>query len=121
MKRKLTVIAVSLLAAIAISGCQSNSAKKETTAAATSAAKASPEQMEYEKALAAAKAAQKKAAGVNGAWNPIGGLLKKADASAKAGDYAAATKTAKKAEWQANTGYQQAMEQKNAGNPPYMK
>ncbi|HHZ88258.1 MAG TPA: SoxXA-binding protein [Chromatiaceae bacterium] len=79
------------------------------------------DQAGYNMAVAAAKAAQTKAKSVGGEWRDIGKFLKKADAAAKGGDFAGAIKLAKKAEWQGNAGHDQAMAEKNAGHPSYLK
>lgn len=72
-------------------------------------------QADYDAALSAAKASQKKAASVGGEWRDTGKILKKAAAAAAEGDYATATKLANKAKAQGDIGYQQALEQANAG------
>jgi len=66
-------------------------------------------------AIETASKAQKKAARQHAEWRDIKKFLKKAGAAVKSGDYAKATKLAKKAQFQAEMGMQQAAEQKNAG------
>jgi rhodanese-related sulfurtransferase len=75
---------------------------------------------DFEKAVAGAQEARKKAAAVGGEWRDIGKFLKEAEAAAKEGDYARAMKLAEKAKKQGVLGYEQAMSQKGAGLPEYM-
>ncbi len=70
---------------------------------------------DYDTAKSEAKAAQKKAASVGGEWRDTGKILKQADKAAAAGDTAKAVKLANKAKKQGEMGYQQAMDQANAG------
>lgn len=85
------------------------------TASAIAASSPTKTRKQYQTALAEAKAAQKKADSVGGEWRDIGKFLKQADLEAKAGNYNKAVKLANKAKSQAEIGYQQALEQKNAG------
>ncbi len=78
-------------------------------------------QPEYQKALADAKAAQKKAASVDGEWRDVGKLIKQAEAAAAKKEYDTALKLADEAKAQGELGYAQAMSQKNAGFPSYVK
>jgi len=71
-------------------------------------------------AIKEAKAAIKKAASVDGEWRDSGKIVKKASAAASKKDYAKAVKLADQAKLQGELGYKQAMDQKNAGNPPYL-
>ncbi len=73
------------------------------------------------KAVAEATAAKKKAASVGGEWRDIGKFLKKAKKAAKKGKMKKAMKLVKKAKWQAEAGYKQAMAQKVVPLPPYLK
>lgn len=113
MTLRLTVAAVALMAIVSAS-CAS---KEEPAASASgsSASVASAGKAEYEKALSAAKDAQKKAASVGGEWRDTGKMLTTAEEAAAKGDYAGATKMANKAMKQAESGYSQAMGQKDAG------
>ncbi len=65
--------------------------------------------------IKAAEAAIDKAASVEGEWRDSRKFLKKAKAAASKADYATAIKLAEKAKFQGEMGYQQAMEQKDAG------
>lgn len=78
------------------------------------------EKADFEKALAAAEAARKKAASVGGEWRDTGKFLKKAEATASEGDYTKAMKLAEKARRQGELGYEQALQEKDAGIPDYM-
>lgn len=75
----------------------------------------------YEKSLAAAKEAQKKAASVGGEWRDVGSFIKDAEKAAEGGDYKTALKMSKRARVQGELGYEQAMEQKNAKMEDYIK
>lgn len=75
---------------------------------------------DYEKAVTAAKAAQKAASEVKGEWRDTGKLLKQAAEAAEKGDYAKATKLAETAEAQGKHGEQQAKAQASVGNPGYL-
>jgi len=78
------------------------------------------EKADFEKAVTAAKEARKKAASVGGEWLDVGKLIQQAEEAAKKGDYGKAMKLAAKARKQGDLGYEQAMEQKDAGLPGYM-
>ena len=71
-------------------------------------------------AIAAAVAAQKEAAAVNGEWRDTGKIIKDAEKAAADGDFATAVKLAKKAEDQGKLGKEQAMGQVGVGNPSYL-
>lgn len=73
-----------------------------------------------EAAMAAAKAAGKEAAAVGGEWRDTGKIMKKAAAEAAAGNYASAEKLANQAKDQYMLGRDQAMSQKDVGNPGYL-
>jgi hypothetical protein len=103
---------------LALTGWGIITAKTSVAAESTSAAAT---QADYEKALADAKAAQKKAAAVDGEWRDLGKLIKDAEAAAAKGDYAKAVKDLATAKFQGEAGYAQAISQKSAGNPPYLK
>lgn len=66
-------------------------------------------------AIAAADAAIKKAASVDGEWRDSGKFLKSAKKAMDAGDYETAINMANKARAEGEMGYAQAMGQKNAG------
>ncbi len=90
---------------LALSGCASTD--KAVTSAGADAAKA---------AIAAAEVALKKARSVEGEWRDAKKkFVKNAKAAASKGDYETAVKLANKAKFQAEMGYQQAMDQKDAG------
>ncbi|NOX75414.1 MAG: SoxXA-binding protein [Gammaproteobacteria bacterium] len=90
---------------LALSGCAStDNALVNADAAAAKAA------------ITAAEAALKKARSVEGEWRDAKKkLVKKAKSAASKGDYKTAITLANKAKFQGEMGYQQAMEQKNAG------
>jgi len=75
----------------------------------------------YEKTMKAALAAQKAAASVGGEWRDTGQMIKDAEAAAKAGDYDKATKLAEEARQQGELGHKQALAEKKAGMPAYLK
>jgi len=112
MKRISIVAAIALAGALGLAGC-GEGVKGDSAAGGDKAA--------YEAALAEAKAEQKKAAGVEGEWRDTGKTLKKAEAAAAKGDYAAAIKGAKKATFEAKMGQEQAAAEKGVGNPDYLK
>lgn len=90
-----------------LSGCASTSEEKAMMAPATAeSAKA---------AIDAAKAAENKAAKVDGEWRDTGKLVKSAEEALKKKDYAKAVKLANQAKFQGDMGAEQAMSQKNAG------
>lgn len=125
MKKSTILSAAMLCGALALTGCESMDGSKAAAshpmAPAAAAHTAGPaNKATYDAALAAAKAAQKKAASVGGEWRDTGKIIKEAEAEAEKGDFAAAIKLADKARFQGEMGYQQAMSQKNAGNPAYL-
>ncbi|MDH5435245.1 MAG: SoxXA-binding protein [Gammaproteobacteria bacterium] len=75
----------------------------------------------FKEAEAAAKAAIKKAASVGGEWRDSGDFLKKAASAAKAGDYETAINLAIKAQREGEMGYAQAMAEKDAQPPSYLR
>jgi hypothetical protein len=80
-----------------------------------------PKAAEFKAAVEKAEAARKKAASVGGEWRDTGKTIKKAKASAEEGDYNKALKLAHDAYRQGELGYKQAMSQKDAGFPSYMR
>ncbi len=76
---------------------------------------------QFKQAIEKAEAATKKAASVKGEWRDTGKIIKKAKAAAEKGDYHNALKLANTAYRQGELGYQQAVGQKNAGFPPYLR
>lgn len=72
-------------------------------------------------AIEKADAARKKAASVGGEWRDTGKMLKQAKAAAKEGKDSDAIRLANEAYRQGELGYQQAMGQKGAGFPSYMR
>jgi Ni/Co efflux regulator RcnB len=75
---------------------------------------------EFEAAVEKADASRKKAASAGGEWRDTGKMIKQAKAAAKKGDYKKGLKLANTAYRQGELGYQQAMDQKDAGFPSYM-
>ena len=75
----------------------------------------------YKEAAAAAKAAIKKAASAGGEWRDSGKILKKAAAADKKKDYAKAIKLAAQAQSQGEMGYTQAMAERGAQPPSYLR
>lgn len=86
-----------------------------------SASAATGSSADAEKAIAAAELARKRAASVDGEWRDTGKMVKKAKQAASSGDYAEAVRLADEARRQGDLGYEQALHEKNAGFPPYMK
>ena len=76
---------------------------------------------EYETMIRAAEAAQKTADEAGGEWRDVGKLIKAAKAAADSGAYGKATALANKARQQSELGYKQALAEKNAGMPDYVK
>ena len=76
---------------------------------------------EAEAMIAAAEAARKKAAGVGGEWRDVGKMIKSAQAAAGAGEFDKAIKAASTAKFHAEKGYDQAMAEKDADMPEYMR
>jgi len=76
---------------------------------------------DFNAAIEKAEKARKKAASVKGEWRDTGKIIKKAKAAAKKGDYGKAMHLANNAYRQGELGYQQALDQKNAGFPSYMR
>lgn len=76
---------------------------------------------EFAAAVEKADTSRKKAASVGGEWRDTGKLIKQAKAAAKKGDYKKALELANTAYRQGELGYRQAMDQKGAGFPPYMR
>lgn len=76
---------------------------------------------QFKQAIEKAEASRKKAASVKGEWRDTAKIIKKAKAAAKKGDYHKALKLANTAYRQGELGYQQAMDEKNAGFPKYMR
>jgi uncharacterized protein YceK len=103
-------LAISLVTIFALSGCglfDSNTSGGGSESAGASS--------EVKAAIAAAEAAIKKSASVGGEWRDAEKkILKKAKAAASKGDNETALKLAKRAKFEGEMGYQQAMEQKDA-------
>ncbi|MCB1864148.1 MAG: hypothetical protein KDG50_01860 [Chromatiales bacterium] len=80
------------------------------------------QQNKYDSALAAAKAAQKKAASVDGEWRDTGKHIKDAMAAAEKLDYDSALKMLKKAQMEGERGYEQATSERAKTNmhPSYL-
>lgn len=71
-------------------------------------------------AIAAAEEAQKRAAAVGGEWRDVGEMIKNAKTLAGAGELDQAIEVASAAQFQSERGYEQAMEERDAGFPDYM-
>ncbi len=97
------------LGALLLAGCAGNQT------ASTEPQGPDPRMVAFEETLKAVEAERKKAASVGGEWRDIGKLIKKAKAAAAKGDFDKANKLLEEARFQARMGYQQAMEQRNAG------
>jgi rhodanese-related sulfurtransferase len=76
---------------------------------------------EAEEAIAAADAARKQAASVGGEWRDTGKMIKEATSLLDTREYTKAIGLANKAKKQGELGYQQAMDQKDAGMSDYFK
>ncbi|WP_456379484.1 hypothetical protein [Thiolapillus sp.] len=106
MKKFIAAFCLALL----ITGCNATTAEKPTSL-----------QAQYEVALKNAQAAVEKAASVDGEWRDIRWkkskkqYLPSAIKAAEAGDYKKALELLEIATFQAEAGYKQAIEQKNAG------
>ncbi len=72
-------------------------------------------QKEYDRAMAAAQAALKKAQSVDSEWRDTGTMMKEAQALAEKGEYEQATALAKEAAQQSAMAYVQGTSQKTAG------
>ncbi|MCG6861399.1 MAG: hypothetical protein LJE70_09030 [Chromatiaceae bacterium] len=81
----------------------------------------SADNAEVKKAIAAADTARKKAASVGGEWRDTGKLIDNAQKLAEEGKLDEALELANKAMRQGELGYEQAMSQKDATMPEYMK
>jgi hypothetical protein len=86
-----------------------------------SAALAGDQAAEFQAAIEKAEESRKKAASVGGEWRDTGSMIKEAKALAAKGDYQAALNLANDAFRQGELGYQQAMQEKDAGFPAYMR
>ena len=102
--KKLAVIAIALL----LFGCASNGMKMEHH-------KNDMAKVDYPTLAKQAKESISRAKSVGGEWRDSAKILKKAAKAAKAGNMKKAKTLASKAKFQGDTGYEQAMEQKNAG------
>jgi hypothetical protein len=76
---------------------------------------------EAQAAIAAAEAARKQADAVGGEWRDTAQMIKDATALAKSGQYDAAVKLANQARQQGELGYAQALGQKGATFPSYVR
>ncbi|MBU0501208.1 MAG: SoxXA-binding protein [Gammaproteobacteria bacterium] len=70
--------------------------------------------------MAEARIAQQKAQSVGGEWRDLAKTLDQAAVAAAEGDCEKANKKYAAARFQGEMGYQQALEQANAGNPAYL-
>lgn len=83
MKLSKTTVAI-LIVGLLSYACTAVSGGSTKSVASSETAQAATEQ-DYQSALAAARAAQKKAGSVDGEWRDTGKLLKQAEAAAKGG------------------------------------
>jgi len=74
-----------------------------------------------ESMIAAAEAAREKADAVGGEWRDVADMIKSAKTFLGAGEYDQAIQAASAARFQAQRGYEQAMAEKDADMPPYMR
>jgi len=79
------------------------------------------EKAALDKAIADAQAARKKAASVAGEWRDTSKMIKQAEEAGAAGDFAKGMKLASEAQKQGELGYEQAVKERGAGFPDYMK
>ncbi|WP_455203418.1 hypothetical protein [Kaarinaea lacus] len=101
-------IAFVFASCLALSACSSTGS--DTSASASGGAS------DVEKLIKDAEASIKKAASVGGEWRDTNSqLLKKAKAALSKGDVETAAKMAEAAKFEGEMGYQQAVDQKNAG------
>lgn len=98
---------------------QSEFAIKVATGEAT--AEEGDKAAQAESLIAAAEEARKKAASVGGEWRDTAKMIKNAQTLAGAGEFDEAIKAAAAAKFQAERGYEQAMDEKDAGFPDYMR
>ncbi len=125
MNKSVLYSALALCGSLAITGCATTSGSGDDKVGAEMKAmeqsvEKTADKAHYEAVMAEAEAARKKAASVGGEWRDTGKILKSAATAAGKGDYATAIKLAKKAKRQGELGYEQAMAEKGAGNPPYL-
>lgn len=71
--------------------------------------------------IASAEQARQKAASVGGEWRDVGGMIKSAKTLAGAGEFDKAIEAASTAKFQSERGYEQALAERNAGFPDYMR
>lgn len=109
-KFSVTIIVAGLL----ICACSATSAPKPESGAMVSKQAQTYTQQDYEAALKAAKAAQEKAASVDGEWRDTASIIKKSEDAAKKGDFVKATKLANQAKLQGEMGYKQTIDQEKA-------
>ena len=107
--RKAAIVWASLLALSLLSACGSMGSGKEDMSKTGGSS-------DIEQLIKEADSAIKKAASVDGEWRDSSGkYLKQAKAALSKGDLETAKKMAEKAKFEGEMGYQQAIEQKNAG------
>lgn len=115
-KKLLTILSIALV--LAITGCASNQSTKASSSSSGSAASGNAD---YDRAHKAAVAAADKAASVGHEWRDIRwkksktALIPMAEKEAAKGNYAKAIELLEMAKMHGELGYQQAMDQKNAG------
>lgn len=108
--RSITILTAIVLAVFLSSACTADGGSKASATVTPSVT-----MDDYTAALAAAKAAQKKAASVDGEWRDVEKLIKKAELAAEKGDIGTAVKLAEQARFESEVGYKQAIAQKDAG------
>jgi len=74
-----------------------------------------------ESMIAAAEAARQKAAEVGGEWRDVGSMIKSAETFMGAGEFDKAIEAASAAKFQAERGYEQALAERDADMPEYMR
>ena len=107
--RKTAFVCAGLLTLSLLSACESGGMKSDDMAQAGGSS-------DIEQLIKDADEAIKKASSAGGEWRDSGGkYLKEAKAALSKGDADTAKKLAEKAKFEGEMGYQQAMEQQNAG------
>jgi hypothetical protein len=115
------LLSLLLTCALSISGqLLAGSLEEAVKEQAMTAVKGMQGKMTSDQAIADAKAAQKKAASVDGEWRDVDKFIKSAEAAAKEGDHEMAIALANKARDHGELGYAQAVEQTDVKMPAYL-
>jgi hypothetical protein len=120
MNKRTVIPVMGMCAMLALSACAQTEDKMDADIAKAVPEK-TKEQIMFDQAYSEAEAARKKAASVGGEWRDTKKIMKKAEDAAAKGDYATAIKLSETARTQGELGYIQAMDEKDAGNPSYLK